>query len=185
MKTAGSSAENRVNQACLTGLVRALLFTAVIVLCASWSGATDPAKTISRKCPIKRMDTDAEYQKAVKEGPEWKGGKVRVIGECTYDSRAIKSWAEAQGIKCRIASTVAWVGRRKIAGGHWTVIADDSKYTIDYVENIGVVTRRIREEDEYVFIEKGKNDSMMLASQSYVTLPGTPNPVRSIDFSKF
>jgi hypothetical protein len=172
-----------VNKTQMPGVIRIILLVVLVTVFGAMAGETDPARTIRRKCPIERMDTDAEYQQAVLDGPEWKGGKVRVIGECTYDAKAIKSWAEAQGIKCRIASTVAYVGRRKIANGHWTVIPDGSKYTIDYVANIGVVSRRIREEDDFVFVEKGENDHLMLASTSVVTLPGKLNPVRAVDFS--
>lgn len=145
--------------------------------------ARDTARFIRRNCPIKRVDTEEEYQQAVQDGPEWKGGKVRVIGECTFDARAIKSWAEAHGIKCNIASTVAYYGRRKIPNGHWTVVPEGSKYTLDYVENVGVVSRRIRAADELVFLKKGAIDRRISASVSLVRLPGKMKPVRSINFS--
>lgn len=167
----------------LSVLFRAGILVMLIISCYTCVYAKDPARYIQRKCPIKRVETDKEYQQAVLDGPEWKGGKVRVIGECTYDSRAIKSWAEAQGIKCSIASTAAYYGRRKIANGHWTVITECGRYAIDYVENVGVVSRRIRKDDEFVILGDYVIDSSTKATVSYAKLPGKPNPVRSIDFS--
>lgn len=168
----------------LHGVLRAVFSVVLIVACYTGVRADDPAKLINRYCPVVMVKTEEEYQQAVLDGPKWTGGEVRVIGECTYDSLAIKSWAEAQGIKCRIASTVGYVGRRKIARGHWTVIPEGSKYTVDYVQNIGVVTRRIRSDEEYVFHEESDSGRMIAAEEQVVHLAGTQNPVRSINFSK-
>ena len=113
---------------------------AIIALLALVAGraTTDPARHIERNCPTKRVYGD-ELDEAVRDLDKWQlGDKVRVGGDgyCTHNAKAVKRWAEAKGMPCEIVD--------EYHGTHWAVHPVGSKYTISWVDYVGLVRRKCK-----------------------------------------
>lgn len=111
-----------------------IMFCLIAVGCVSYE-ISDPARYIMRNCPVKMVKSEDQYHAVVRRGPDWTCGRVWVIGECTFDSRAIRSWAQAHGLKGEV--------KDYLNGDHVAFTPDGSKYYLDYVMGNGLVLRRL------------------------------------------
>ncbi len=99
----------------------------------------DPARYIMRKCPVKRVyGEDASF--VVMRDIKYDGRYVYVIGECLWDTRAIKEWCDVEGIDAVIVSLPAKVGRKVIQNGHRALLVNNK--LVDYQDGIGIIARR-------------------------------------------
>ena len=102
-----------------------------LILLLTGCTTIDPARTITRHCPIEYVDYDSPLLlKAIEQQKGYKGGKVYVTENCWHNAVVICKWALAQGIDCMVVGT----------GNHCYVLAGDKR--IDYVYGVGLVARR-------------------------------------------
>lgn len=118
-------------------ILNAILLGALLGI-VTGCATSDPARIISRNCPVKRVYGE-EASRICAKGSDWNGGKVYVVGVCWYDAQAITKWARAQGIECETKTVDAYYGRKIIKNGHVTVNPIHSKYYCDYRDRVGVV----------------------------------------------
>ena len=70
-------------------------------LITSGCASLDPARRITRNCPVKLIDYDSPYLlDAIAQRKEYTGGKVYVTENCWHNALVIVKWARSIGVEC-------------------------------------------------------------------------------------
>ena len=120
-------------------LIPLILLTASSLITGCATLPPDPARRLSRNCPVKYLEGE-EASRIASKGFKYTGSRyVYVMDSCWWNANSITSYANYIGIPCNAESRDTKVGRKMIYRGHMVVAPVGSKDDCEYRKGVGVV----------------------------------------------